>query len=206
MLKVWGRVTSLNVQKVLWTLAEVGVSYERIDAGLQFGVVKTPEYLALNPNGLVPTIDDGGLVLWESNVIVRYLASRYAAGTPCPADPGERFRAERWMDWQATTITPAITPAFMGLIRKVPEFMTEAVVAEARKKTNAALAILEGALAGRDYVNGAAFTMGDIPVGVAVNRWYALPVERASFPAVEAWYARLKERPGFATHVAIPLA
>ena len=206
MLKVWGRVTSLNVQKVLWTLAEVGVSYERIDAGLQFGVVKTPEYLALNPNGLVPTIDDGGLVLWESNVIVRYLASRYAAGTLCPADPGERFRAERWMDWQATTITPAITPAFMGLIRKVPEFMTEAVVAEARKKTNAALAILEGALAGRDYVNGAAFTMGDIPVGVAVNRWYALPVERASFPAVEAWYARLKERPGFATHVAIPLA
>jgi len=206
MLKVWGRTNSLNVQKVLWTLAELGLAYERTDAGMQFGVVKTPEYLAMNPNALVPTIDDDGLILWESNVIVRYLATRYGLGTLCPADTGERFRAERWMDWQATALTPAMTPAFLGLIRKVPEFATEAVIAEARRKVGAWLTILEHQLAGRDFVNGAGFTMGDIPVGVAVNRWYLMPVERDAFPAVERWYGRLKERPGFAAHVVLPLS
>ncbi len=114
MLTVWGRTNSLNVQKVLWTLGELGLEYERIDAGMQFGLTDTADYRARNPNGLVPTIDDDGLVLWESNTIVRYLAARYASGTLSPADPGERALAERWMDWQATSFYPAIVPVFMS--------------------------------------------------------------------------------------------
>ncbi len=206
MLTVWGRVNSLNVQKVLWALAEAGVAYRRVDAGLQFGVNNTPAYLAMNPNGRVPTIDDDGLVLWESNVVVRYLAAKYAHGTLCPADIGERFLAERWMDWQQSTINPEINPLFMQLIRTPQDKRDMGVVAARAKALDAAMAILDGALAGRDFVNGRALTMGDIPIGTAVCRWYRLPVERQPRPNVEAWLARLKERPGFRDYVDQPLS
>jgi glutathione S-transferase len=141
-------------------------------------------------------------VLWESNAIVRYLAAKHAPGTLYPTDLHARFHAERWMDWQAIAFNAAISPVFVGLIRTPPEKRDLAGIEASRLKTEACLAILDDHLAGRDYMNGAAFTMADIPVGAGVNRWYKLPVERASRANVERWLERLKERPGFRTHVA----
>ncbi len=202
MLTVWGRINSINVQKVLWTLAEVGVEYRRIDAGMKFGVNDTPEYKAMNPTGLVPTIDDDGYVLWESNAIVRYLAARHAPGTLYPDELQARFRAERWMDWQATAFNTAITPIFLGLIR-TPEAQRDLAAIEAsRVKTEGCLAILDAELAVRPYLNGDAFTVADIPAAAGASRWYKLPVEREPRRNVERWLARLGERPGFRTHVA----
>lgn len=206
MIRVWGRTNSINVQKVLWTLAELGIAFERVDAGLQFGVVGTPEYRAMNPNALVPTIDDDGFILWESNVIVRYLATRYAMGGLCPADLQERFSVERWMDWQATALYAALAPAFLGLIRKAPQFSAPETIAAATAKTGQCLAILDAHLDGRDFVGGERFTMGDIPVGATACRWYAMPVARESHPHVERWLARLKQRPAFRAHVDLPLS
>jgi glutathione S-transferase len=206
MLTVWGRTNSVNVQKVLWTLAELGVEYRRIDAGMKFGVNDTPEYRAMNPNALIPTIDDDGLVLWESNVIVRYLAAKYGGGGLYPEAIEERFRAERWMDWQATALFPAIGPIFSGLIRNAPEFRDPALIEAARIKSEACMAILDAHLASRAFINGDAFTMADIPVGATARRWYRLPIERAPHAHVERWQARLRERPGFRDHVDQPLS
>ncbi|MCC6791566.1 MAG: glutathione S-transferase family protein [Thermomicrobiales bacterium] len=207
MLTVWGRINSINVQKVLWTLAEIGLAYHRIDAGMKFGVNDTPEYKAKNPNGLVPTIDDDGYVLWESNAIVRYLAAKHAPGTLYLEEIGARFHAEQWMDWQATAFNAAISPVFLGLIRTPPEKRDDAGIAALTGRLEALLATLDAHLADRAYVNGEAFTMADIPVGAGVNRWYKLPLERQPRPHVEGWLERLKARPGFRAHVLdIPLS
>jgi len=206
MLTVWGRTNSINVQKVLWTLAELDLDYERVEAGMAFGVVDTPDYLAMNPNGQIPTIDDDGFVLWESNVIVRYLSARYGAGTLYPDDLKSRFLAERWMDWQTSCFYPALVPIFMGLIRKAPQFSDPAVIDTARQNTEKWLAVLDGQLASRSFVNGETFTMADIPVGATANRWYGLPVAREPRPNVERWLAGLTQRPGFKAHVDLPLS
>lgn len=206
MLTVWGRINSINVQKVLWTLAELDVPYRRIDAGMKFGVNDTAAYKAMNPNGLVPAIDDDGYVLWESNAIVRYLAARHGSGTLYPEDLPARFSAERWMDWQATTFNNAISPLFVGLIRTAPEKRDPAALEEARRKCEACLAILDAHLADRPFMNGQSFTMADIPVGATVNRWYLLPVERTPRPNAERWLATLAARPAFAAHLNTPLS
>lgn len=206
MLTVWGRTTSLNVQKILWTLAELGIDYRRIEAGLTFGVNNTPEYLAMNPNGLVPTIDDDGFVLWESNVIVRYLAAKHAMGTLCPADMRERCSTERWMDWQQSVVNVHLAPLFMQLIRTAPEKRDTGVVAMRSEALAKATAILDAHLADREFVNGATFTMGDIPVGAAMCRWTHLPIERPARPNLEAWQNRLRARPGFRQYVDQPLS
>jgi glutathione S-transferase len=206
MLKVWGRVNSINVQKVLWALDELGTPYERVDAGLAFGVVNEPFYRRMNPNGRVPTIDDDGLVLWESNAIVRYLAAKHGAGTLWPSDLRARADADRWMDWTATTFGPAMTPVFWQLVRTPPEKRDAAVVAAGEEQTAKLMELFDGCLAGRPYVAGAAFTMGDIPVGTFVHRWYALPLRRPKLANVDAYYARLKARPAYAKHVAKPLS
>ena len=205
MLRVWGRVNSINVQKVLWALAEVGVPYERIDAGMAFGLNDTPAYKVMNPNGLVPTIDDPGYVLWESNAIVRYLAAKYAPGTLYPEDVAARFHAEQGMDWQATTFNAAITPLFLGLVRTPPEKRDPAAIEAARDRTDACIAILDAHLADRAWMGGERFTMADIPAAAGANRWYRMPLERASRPHVERWLGQLAERPGFADHLATPL-
>lgn len=205
MLTVWGRTNSINVQKVLWTLAELDLAYERVDAGMAFGVVDTPEYRAKNPNRQIPTIDDDGFVLWESNVIVRYLAARYGMGSLCPDDLQSRFAAERWMDWQATALYPALVPIFLGLIRDNPEFSDPATIETARARTEPWFAVLDAHLASRAFVNGETFTMADIPVGATANRWYALPVAHEPHVHVERWLASLKIRPGFARHVDLSL-
>jgi len=206
MLKIWGRTNSINVQKVLWAVDELNVPYERIDAGMQFGVVNEPFYRKMNPNGHVPTIDDDGFVLWESNAIVRYLSAKHGAGTLWPSDPKERADADRWMDWASSTLAAPIFPVFWGLIRTPPEKRDGKAIAEGVKKLNAAFEVLEQSLDGRDFVAGAAFTMGDIPVGVHVYRWSALPIDRPGLRKVEAYYRRLQQRAPFKQHVMLPLS
>ena len=205
MLKIWGRTNSVNVKKALWAAEELGLKYERIDAGLQFGVNKTPAYLKMNPTGLVPTIDDEGFVLWESHTIVRYLAAKHGVGSLCPADLKARADAERWMDW-AFTLQRAMRDVFWGLIRTPPEKRDLKAIEEGCRKSAELLAIPEQVLSGRPYVGGASFTMGDIPLGCEVQRWMRVPIERPAFPAVQAWFERLRERPAFRKIVDIPLS
>jgi glutathione S-transferase len=206
MLKIHGRNNSSNVQKVVWALNEMKVPYERTDAGGAFGIVNTPEYLAMNPNARVPTMDEDGFILWESNAIVRYLAAKHDLGGLCPSDPRQRADADRWMDWQQTTVGGAITPIFWNLVR-TPEPQRDMAAVEAAKTTMAGLMkIMDDALSSRPYLAGDSFTMGDIPVAIAVYRWVALVENRPSLPNLEAWYDRLCKREPFKTNVLdIPL-
>lgn len=206
MLKIWGRTNSVNVQKVVWCADELGVPFDRVDAGLQHGVVGEEWFARMNPNRLVPVIDDDGFVLWESNATVRYLCARHGAGTLWPDDPRVRAGADRWMDWQALTVWPALRTVFWGLVRTPPEQRDPAAIEAARVKTGGILAILDRHLADRPFVAGDRLTMGDIPLGCAVQRWMALPIERPSQPNLEAWFARLRQRPAFARHVDLPLS
>jgi glutathione S-transferase len=205
MLKVWGRKNSINVQKVLWCCDELGLDYERIDAGGKFGLNRDPEYLAMNPNGLIPTISDAGFVLWESNAIVRYLTSRHGAGTLYPEDLQHRADADRWMDWHITEVYRHLGPVFLGLVRTPPEERDEAAIEASRRQAAEAWKILDDRLVGRAYVTGSSFTMADIPLGTAVYRWYELDVERPETPNLEAWYGRLRERPAYRERVMLPL-
>ncbi len=206
MLRIWGRTNSTNVQKVLWCCAELGLAYERIEAGAEHGVVKSPDYLAMNPNALVPTIDDDGFILWESNVIVRYLSNKYGLGSLCPKDLRDRFEAERWMDWQTTTLWPAFRAAFMGLVRTPPEKRDNNAIKSAQAETAKYLAAFESRLAKVPFAAGGAFTMGDIPLGVTMFRLFALGIERSAFPNVSRWYEGLTGRPGYKAHVMLPLS
>ena len=205
MLTVWGRVNSVNVKKALWAVEELGLKYQRVDAGLQFGVNKTPEYLKMNPTGLVPTIDDDGFVLWESHTIVRYLAAKHGMGKLCPSDPKARADAERWMDW-AFTFQNAMRNVFWGLIRTPPEKRDAKAIEEGRKKSIELLAIPESILGKQPYLGGAAFTMGDIPFGCELQRYMRVPIERPKLPNVEAYFERLRERAAYRQHVDIPLS
>jgi glutathione S-transferase len=205
-LRIWGRSNSINVQKVLWSCEELDVRYQRVDVGGPFGGNKEPEYLRLNPNGLVPTISDGGFVLWESNVIVRYLAAKHGMGTLCPEDLAERADADRWMDWQMGTLWANFRPAFVGLIRTPPEKRDRAHIATAIIKTAENLAMLDAHLAIRHYVTGPAFTMADIPLGVTAYRWFSLEIERPPMPNLEAWYERLCARSPYKATVMLPLS
>lgn len=205
MLKIWGRINSVNVKKALWAAEELGLKYQRIDAGLQFGVNKTPEYLKMNPTGLVPTIEDDGFVLWESHTVVRYLAAKHGAGSLCPSDLRARADAERWMDW-AFTFQNAMRNVFWGLIRTPPEKRDPKAIEEGRKKSIELLAIPESVLAGRKYLTGNTFTMGDIPFGCELQRYMRVPIERPKLPAVDAYFERLRERPAYRQHVDIPLS
>jgi len=206
MLKLWGRINSINVQKVLWALGELKVPYERTDAGLQFGVVNEPFYRKMNPNGRVPTIEDDGFVLWESNAIVRYLAAKHGAGTLWPNDLRQRADADRWMDWTTSTVAPAITPVFWGLVRTPPEKRDPKAIEEGIEKLAQAFQVLEQSLEGHDHVGGGNFTMGDIPLGTFVYRWNALGVRRPKLPRVEAYYERLQQRAPYKKHVMLPLS
>ena len=196
MLKVWGRLSSVNVQKVVWCADELGLAYERIDAGGAFGLTRTPEYLAMNPNSLVPVIDDGGFVLYESNAIVRYLAARHSQGALWPEDLAKRADADRWMDWQSNTYTPAMREIFWQLIRTPADKRDAAVIEASRKECERLTAILDAHLEGRIYLTPHGFTAADIVVGCAAHRWLHLPVARAARPNFERWYALLKSRPG----------
>ena len=201
MLKVWGRKNSANVQKAMWAIGELELAHERIDIAGAFGRNREAPYLSLNPNGLVPTLEDGELVLWESNTIVRYLASLHGKGTLEPADPKARARAGQWMDWQLSVLGPAIHETFWGLVRTPPESRDLAAIAASKTKTTAAIAILDAQLAKTAYVAGDAFSMGDIPVGVFGYRFHALVPERPPLPHFERWFAAISARPAFRDHI-----
>lgn len=204
MIKLWGRVNSVNVKKARWCLDELGLPYERIEAGLQFGVNKTPEYLAMNPNGLVPTLEEDGFTLWESHSIVRYLASKYGKGVLWPMDEPSRAIANQWMDW-AFTFQNAVRDSFWNLIRTPADKRDMKAVEASRIKSGEVIQVLEKGLEGRMYVAGN-FSMGDIPIGCEVQRWIRLPMERPKCPNVEAWFERLCARPAFQKNVDLPLS
>ncbi len=206
MLKIWGRTNSANVKKVLWCADELGVKYERQDAGLQFGVVNEPWYRKMNPNGLVPTIEDNGLVLWESNTIVRYLAATHGAGTLWPADPGGRAASEKWMDWTLSTLHGPYRDVFWGLVRTPPEKRDMDQIEAARQKCSVLFGIVDAALEGKRFLNGEQLTIGDIPLGCFAYGWYVMPVERPAMKNLDAWYRRLGERPAYRRHVMLPLS
>ena len=205
MLRIWGRDNSVNVQKVLWCCEESRIAYDRVDAGGAFGVVNTPEYRRLNGNRLVPTIEDDGFVLWESNAIVRYLAAKHARGRLWPDDPVSRASADRWMDWQQTTFWPAIRPLFLGLVRTPIDKRDPRALEDSRLKTAEVLEILDNQLASNAFVAGDDFTAGDIPLGCGIWRWMALPIERPARAHVQRWFDALAQRPAYKAVVMRPL-
>jgi glutathione S-transferase len=206
-LTIYGRTNSVNVQKVLWCLAEVAVPYTRIDAGLQHGKNTEPWYLALNPNGKVPLLQDGSFTLWESNTIVRYLAAKHGHGSLCPASLETRALAERWMDWQLSTLIRPVSIVFQNLFRTPEAQRDPAAIERNLQEANRAMAMLDAHLAKQPFVAGPTFTMGDIPVGAVAHRWLEIPgIERPAFAAIRAWRDRLAERAGFRAHVQQPLS
>jgi glutathione S-transferase len=208
-LKLWGRVNSVNVKKVLWMLDELGIPYERADAGMEHGVVNTPGYRAMNPNGRVPTIEDGGLVLWESNSILRYLAMKHASAL-YPADPAARASADRWMDWQLSTLSGAERNLFWGMVRTPPDKRDMGAVMAAAKAAGECWAMLDAHIArhGGPFIDGAAMTIADIVLGCYARRWFGEEVQVEGMPvlpALSAWYAAIGARRGFQRWVAVPM-
>jgi len=206
MLKIWGRDNSVNVQKALWCCEELGLQYQRIDAGLSFGVVNTPQYRALNPNGLVPTLEDGPFVLWESNAIVRYLSAKHSAGKLWPNDLKVRAEADRWMDWQISTFWPTFRDLFWNLVRTPVEQRDQKAIEESHLKTAEILAYLDAHLKNRVYVAGGEFSMGDIPMGCAIWRWMSLPIERPVLANVQRWFGTLRGRAAYEKVVMLPIS
>ena len=205
MVQIWGRMSSLNVRKVVWAAQETGVPFTRTDAGLAFGIVKTPEYLRLNPNAQVPTLQDGDLVLWESNVIVRYLCARYAPDL-YPQDLAQRFDAERWMDWQQTSLNPAGAPAFIQLFRTPQDKRDPAIINKSVATMTPLLTLLDQHLSQRNYLGGDNFGMADIPVACDIHRWFGLPQTRPELPHLERWFASILARPATRGVLDLPLA
>jgi glutathione S-transferase len=207
MLKIWGRNTSSNVQKAMFAVGEIKLPHQRIDIGGAFGKNREPAYLAMNPNGLVPTLEEeDGFLLWESNSIIRYLAAKHGAGTLEPSDLRARARASKWMDWQLSVLGPAITPVFWGLIRTPPDQRDPKAIADGKVKTIAAVKILDEHFAKTPYAAGASFSMGDIPIAIMSYRYRELVPERPAYPNFERWYAAIAARPAFREHVSsIPL-
>lgn len=203
MRRLWGRLTSVNVQKAVWALDEAGLAYERVEAGGAHGVVNDPAYRALNPNGLVPTLEEDDFVLWESNAILRYLAL-IAPALALPDDPRLRGHVEQWLDWQATSFTPAMRDAFWQLYRAAEPDRT--LIAQSLKKSEAMAAILDAHLEGRDYVVGDRFGLADIALGCAAHRWLNLPAGRVERPALRRWYERIAARPAAARALGEPIA
>jgi glutathione S-transferase len=195
MLTVWGRLSSINVRKVVLAAQLAGVAFERIDAGGEYGIVGTPAYLARNPNAMVPLMGDGDFELWESNVIVRYLCARYAPGRLYPDDLQQRFDAERWMDWQQTALNGAGREAFIQLVRTPAERRNSTAIAHSMAMTALLHAVLDTHLAGRPFMAGDHLTMADIPIACEMHRWLGLPIEHRPLPHLHAWYSRIAALP-----------
>ncbi len=204
MIKIWGRTNSVNVQKVLWCCDELGVDYERVDAGGKFGGTREAGYLAMNPTALIPTIQDDGFTLWESNTIVRYLSAKYGAETLWPQDPAARALADKWMDYQIGTLWVAFKPAFLGLVRTPPEEREMARIEASLGSTAETLSILDAHLAGSEYVAGSYLTIGDVALGPTVYRWLNMEIQRPHLPGLEAWHERLTTRPAYQRDVMVP--
>ena len=202
MLKILGRSSSSNVQKVVWLCGELEIPFERIDIGGPFGGNDQPEYLALNPNGVVPTIDDEGFILWESNTIVRYLAEKHARGTEYwPADIKTRANAHRWMDWALSILAPRHVPVFQGLIRTPEADRDMGRISASRDLWAQANKVMDGWLAKNKYLSGKSFGIGDIPASPFTYRWFNLQIDREDFPHLKRWHQEICQRPAFQKHV-----
>lgn len=203
MLTIWGRLNSHNVKKVAWLAQEIGLPHVRHDVGGAFGM--GADYLARNPNALIPTIEDDGLVLWESNAILRYLAARHAPGsTFWPDDPAVRAMGDKWMDWQFS-FADAQRNAFLQLIRRKPEERDPAIIATSARACGKAMTIVNNALAQSPWLSGETFGLGDMPMGVYAHTFFTLDIERPTLPHLRGWYDRLCERPAYIETVMIPL-
>jgi glutathione S-transferase len=205
MLKVWGRINSINVMKVLWVCEELSLPVEQINAGLQYGVVDTPEYAAMNPDRKIPVVDDDGFVLAESNTIIRYLAAKHGRTDLLPADPRDRADVERWMDWASFSLAVPMVPLFRQLIRTPADRRDPAIIESSRHDTERCMRIIDERVAATGHMVGTGFSLADVPAAAFAHRWLGLPVERTALPALDAYYRRMLERPGFRRHVALPL-
>jgi glutathione S-transferase len=209
MLTIWGRANSVNVQKVLWCCDELGLPFERIDAGLQYGRNDEAEYLSMNPTGRIPTIVDGDFVLWESNSIIRYLAMQYGQGAALySADPKQRASVDRWLDWTLSTLQPAERPVFWGYVR-MPVAQRDITSLQADARSLAGLwRIIETQLQGREFLESDDFTLADLVLGAYARRWYGIEgkLDRPTLPNVERWYGRIGARAGFRQYVGVPLS
>ncbi len=207
MITIWGRANSVNVQKVLWCCDELVLPYERIDAGLQFGRVNEPDFLALNPNGRIPTLVDGDFVLWESNSILRYLAMQYGQSSLLyPNEPKARASIDRWLDWALSTLAPTERPVFLTLVRTPAAQRDAAKLATDIDAVTVLWKMLDTQLQGRFFIDGERFTLADIVLGAYAKRWFGLDsVERPSMPNLERWYSRLATRAGFRKYIDFPL-
>jgi glutathione S-transferase len=203
MITVWGRKTSSNVQMVMWAIAEIGLEHERLDVGGSFGGNNTPEYLAMNPNGLVPVIRDKGVYLWESAAIVRYLGAAYGSEQFWPRDPLVRASVDKWAEWIKTAFGPTLlTPVFWQLLQKL-ENRDEKVIAGGVERLKKLSAMIDARLAEADYLGGSDICFADIIVGTLLYRYYTLDFERADTPHLLAYYERLQQRPAYAEHAMV---
>jgi glutathione S-transferase len=206
MLKIWGRISSINVRKVVLTAQLLELPFERVDAGRDFGITRTPDYLARNPNALVPTLEDGDFVLWESNVIVRYLCAKHDDGGLYPRELQRRFDAERWMDWQQTTLNPAGRTAFWQVVRTPEAQRDPEAIARSVAETEHLLDVLDAHLAGRPFMAGDALTMADLPIACEMHRWWGLPFEHPQHPHLKHWYEGIRSLPAARGVLDLPLS
>lgn len=205
MLKVWGRRNSFNVQKVLWLVGELGLPHEHIPAGGSFGIKDTPEFLAMNPHGRVPVIDDDGTIVWESHSILRYLAARYGRPAFWNEDPRRQSNADRWMDWSQTSLQPTfLTGVFWGFYRTPPELQNQAAIEKSIGLCSQYFQLLDRVLSDQPFLAGDSLTLADVPAGTNLYRYFELDIKRPHVPNVEAWYERLKQRAAYREHVMIP--
>lgn len=206
-IRLWGRISSLNVRKAVWAAQELDLDFQRTDAGAAYGITTTPEYQQKNPNGLVPLLEIGDFTLWESNAIVRYLCARYdTAHNFYPEELEPRFDAERWMDWQQTTFNRAGGPAFIQLVRTAVEARNADAIQQSVSATEPLLALLDAHLQQHAYMGGDSFGMADIPLGCEMHRWWGMRTaqfdahgvtrqELQAFPNVQRWFGQLQQRP-----------
>ncbi|MCG8708965.1 glutathione S-transferase [Brenneria sp. 4F2] len=205
MVTIWGRKNSTNVKKVRWCAAELALPYKQIQVGGQFGRNHDADYLAMNPNGLIPCLQDGDLVLWESNTIVRYLAAQYGEGSLYITDAGARANAEKWMDW-SMTLASAFIPVFINIVRTAPEKRDQASIDKGMAECERLLAIVDAALAKQQWLSGDEFGIGDIPLGCILYGWLMMDIQRQAHPNLQRWYQQLTERPAYREQVMLPLS
>jgi glutathione S-transferase len=203
---LWGRATSSNVMKVIWLLEELKLPYERIDVGGTFGKTDTPEYRAMNPTGLVPTLQEDEFTLWESNAILRYICRAHAPdSTLWPREAHARANVDHWMDAQQTVLNRSQTVLFQGLIRTPPEKRDANAIKQAIGEAAGVWRMLAAELGKHDYIAGDAITLADIPWGVHVHRWLNMEFDRPDISALRPWYDRLLQRPAYKAHIAGPI-
>jgi glutathione S-transferase len=204
MLKIWGRRNSINVQKAMWAVGELGLAHERIDAGGQFGGLDTEEFRAMNPNARVPVIDDNGVIVWESHAIVRYIAAKYGEGTLFPSDPARRAHSDQWMDWTTADLQPAFIGGVFWNFYRTPEPQRNwQAIRQGIARSAILFKLLDRHLADKNFVGGDTLTIGDIAVGAQCYRYFELEIDRPAIPNVEAWYERLQTRPAYREHVMV---